>query len=187
MRTETALMERAISSASPMTRRFGAGGGFKLIEGNDRAGADFDDFAVNAEFLQNVFQVAGDFFQFFFVHVVGVVRFGFGQDINAGVLIIIIGAGTVNRQFFGFFFGCGFFVFGRFVFFKFGFFAFARRFGFGDAGGFFVVGTAAEVEDGFESIPQPNDGDFGTAADFAGGIEPVAESDAGGEVKSQQA
>ena len=44
---------------------FGAGCRFKLIKGDDRAGADADNLAGNAEFLQNLFQPGGNFFKLF--------------------------------------------------------------------------------------------------------------------------
>ena len=48
---------------------FGARSRFEFVEGNDRSGADFDNFAVDAEFLQNVFQIAGDAFQLSLIHI----------------------------------------------------------------------------------------------------------------------
>ena len=44
---------------------FGAGCRLKLIKGNDRAGANADNFAGDTEFLQNLFQPGGNFFKLF--------------------------------------------------------------------------------------------------------------------------
>ena len=59
-RAEMALIERAMSSASADdARRLDAGRRLEFVERDDRAGADIDDVALDAEILQHAFEHAG--------------------------------------------------------------------------------------------------------------------------------
>ena len=53
-------IERAMSSARPMTRRrLDAGRRLELVERHDRAGPHVDDLAADAEILEHAFEQAG--------------------------------------------------------------------------------------------------------------------------------
>ena len=59
-RQATALIERAMSSDSPITREdLMPGAGSKLIERNHRARVRVDDLALDAEIVEHAFQDAG--------------------------------------------------------------------------------------------------------------------------------
>ena len=106
---------------------FGARSRFEFVEGNDRSGADFDNFAVDAEFLQNVFQIAGDAFQFFFADLIAALVFGAGKQIDVRVQVTVVNFLFLRCG------GCRSLAcfhrrFGLFVRFDFRFFAFFGRF-----------------------------------------------------------
>ncbi|MNX82010.1 hypothetical protein D3C86_1137210 [compost metagenome] len=72
-------------------RGLDAGGGLELIQRDDRARADIDDLALDAEILQHAFEKSGALLQRFRRHGRGLLDAGFLQKIDGGVFIFAFG------------------------------------------------------------------------------------------------